>query len=56
VRVVPRKAALTEIAMDEYEGEGADVFVISADLAQRNEGCACFPTSARAPRRATRPR
>jgi two-component system cell cycle response regulator len=38
VRVVPREAALTEIAMDEYEGEGADVFVISADLAQRNEG------------------
>jgi DNA-binding response OmpR family regulator len=36
VRVVPRETALTEIADD--DGEGADVFVISADLAQRNGG------------------
>jgi len=36
VRVVPRETALTEIAVE--DGESADVFVISADLAQRNEG------------------
>jgi two-component system cell cycle response regulator len=38
VRVVPREAALTEVTADERDGEGADVFVISVDLAQRNEG------------------
>jgi two-component system cell cycle response regulator len=36
VRVVPRDAAFSDIAME--EGEGADVYVISADLSQRNEG------------------
>jgi two-component system cell cycle response regulator len=36
VRVVPRETALTEIATD--DSEGADVFVISADLAERNGG------------------
>jgi two-component system cell cycle response regulator len=36
VRVVPRETALTEIATD--DSEGADVFVISADLAERNDG------------------
>ncbi len=36
VRVVPREAALTEMAVE--DGEGADVFVISADLGERNEG------------------
>ncbi|MCU4654028.1 diguanylate cyclase [Roseibacterium sp. SDUM158016] len=36
VRVVPREIALTEIGVD--DGEAADVFVISADLAHRNEG------------------
>lgn len=36
VRVVPREAALTEIGVE--ESESVDVFVISADLAHRNEG------------------
>ena len=36
VRVVPRETALAEFAAG--DGEGADVFVISADLAERNEG------------------
>ena len=36
MRVVPREAALTEMAVE--DGEGADVFVISADLGERNEG------------------
>jgi two-component system, cell cycle response regulator len=36
VRVVPRETALTEIGAE--GGEAADVFVITADLAHRNEG------------------
>jgi two-component system cell cycle response regulator len=36
VRVVPRETALTEIGV--AQGEAVDVFVISADLAHRNEG------------------
>lgn len=36
VRVVPREAALTDIAGE--NGEGPDVFVIKADLTHRNEG------------------
>ena len=36
VRVVPRETALTELTVD--DSESADVFVISADLTDRNDG------------------